>query len=366
MEYRKIILASPIPPPMGGIASWTLHVLNFFENNYSEIDIIHYNTAVKGRRITDVNIFKRIYYGILQCSSVIFGILILSIRKKPDLIHITSSASLGLVRDLLLLLLLRMFNFKTCIHFRFGRIPNLDIMRNWEWKLLIVVCRISNKVIVIDSKSYDVLNNKNIRNLYYLPNPISDKIENINKKFETDKRIDGEVLFVGHVTKNKGIFELVKACDNNSMVSKLIVIGPYEISVYNKILEMVPNIKDRIIFEGNQNIEFIIEKMHNCAVFVLPSYTEGFPNVILEAMSCRAPIVATDVGAIPEMLGIINCKPVGICIKPKDEDILKNAIIEVLSNNKYVELGLKAKERVDNNYSMKKVMKELVSIWSIK
>ena len=60
-------------------------------------------------------------------------------------------------------------------------------------------------------------------------------------------------------------------------------------------------------------------------VFVLPSYTEGFPNVIIEAMAMGKPIIATSVGAIPEMLD----EGCGVVVPPKDADSLQKALQKV-------------------------------------
>jgi len=55
--------------------------------------------------------------------------------------------------------------------------------------------------------------------------------------------------------------------------------------------------------------------------FILPSYTEGFPNVILEAMALGKPIIATSVGAIPEILS----EECGVVMKPRDQRDIEQA-----------------------------------------
>lgn len=79
--------------------------------------------------------------------------------------------------------------------------------------------------------------------------------------------------------------------------------------------------------------------MLKCTVFVLPTYTEGFPNVVLESMACGCPIVATSVGAIPEMLD----GGAGIVIEPRNVEQLRDAVAWVLENpERAAEMGAQA------------------------
>ena len=105
--------------------------------------------------------------------------------------------------------------------------------------------------------------------------------------------------------------------------------------------------------------------MKSCGIFVLPSYSEGFPNVILESMACGCPIVATSVGAIPEMLAIGSENPCGICVHQQNVGELRKAIVELLENPlKAAEFSANARKRVYEQYAISKVWEQLVEIWN--
>ena len=112
--------------------------------------------------------------------------------------------------------------------------------------------------------------------------------------------------------------------------------------------------------------------MFNCsdAIFIapliLPTYTEGFPNVILESMACGCPIVTTAVGAIPEMLDIKNGFNHGICVEPRSVSQLKRAIEKMLNEHEYArQCGLNAQTRVNAMYTMPYVWEQLEKVWTV-
>ena len=104
--------------------------------------------------------------------------------------------------------------------------------------------------------------------------------------------------------------------------------------------------------------------MLKCGIFVLPTYTEGFPNVILESMACACPIVTTNVGAIPEMLDVKHGDYCGKCISPQEVKPLQEAINYMLNNRIYAETcGTNAQKRVNDCYSMATIWKQMENIW---
>jgi len=104
-------------------------------------------------------------------------------------------------------------------------------------------------------------------------------------------------VFIGRYSEVKGIDILDQA------LNKLLPVHPFEMHFIGPIPEDKQVRSSSVIYHGAiHNEEQIQEILYNCDVLVSPSYTEGMPTVILEAMAAGCAIIATDVGAVPEIV----------------------------------------------------------------
>ena len=209
----KVLLISPSPPPVGGIQSWTINLINHFKYQ-DQIELCYEDTAVKYRGVLELNIWNRITAGIRVTKDVISAMKQLIRIHNPDVIHLTSSASLALLKDYLIIREAKKFNVPVIIHWHFGRIPYLAIRKNWEWYLISFIIRRISYSVVIDNHSYKSLCDAGFKNVVNIPNPVSEELVKIanNQKIVERQVEEGKVVFVGHVYVNKGIYELVEAC----------------------------------------------------------------------------------------------------------------------------------------------------------
>lgn len=118
-------------------------------------------------------------------------------------------------------------------------------------------------------------------------------------------------------------------------------------------------IKNSVIFAGmRKDVPEILSILN---VFVLPSLNEGLPMALLEAQAAQIPVVATRVGAIPDVLqdGVT-----GILIPPKDPQAIAEAIIMILSDRKIaLRMAQRGFERVRDNFSAEKMANKYLSIY---
>lgn len=148
-------------------------------------------------------------------------------------------------------------------------------------------------------------------------------------------------VYVGWLVVEKGIIELLDAIDSlySSFDFKLIFVGGGTLD--GLVNERIRNNKmtSRIMSLGWQNNEEVKNALSCSHVFVLPSYSEGFPNALLEAMAMGLPAICSDVGAISDSLhNDVN----GYLIPPKNSRSLASAMEKYLLNKEFVKLHSQA------------------------
>ncbi len=362
-QNSKILLSSPSGSIVGGISRWTSHILDYHHSNKTNIELFQFYPDGKGAYQNTPKML-RLWIGLSSYLPYLIKLRRVIRKTNVDVVHLVSSASLGLIRDICSLTIAKGLKKKVIIHFRFGRIPELFIKRNWEYKLLSYVLKNADKVLVIDIASYSTLEQFGYNNIELVPNPLSPIVSSIIKENRFIERDDHKILFAGHVVKTKGVYELIHACKSISDI-RLMLIGHVSDEVKDDLIALAgPGSSKWLTIAGEVDFETTIKEMLSAGVFALPTYTEGFPNVIIESMACGCPIVTTNVGAIPEMLDIGNGENFGICIEPKNVDQLKDAITKMLNEKEYARnCGMNAQKRVNELYSMPIVWTQLENIW---
>lgn len=363
----KVLLLSPLPPPCGGIATWTRNLLDYFQNGYDGYELIHLDTASR-RIITDERLLTRIWYGVMETVSIIRKMTKILRKEDPDVVHLTSSASLALIKDLLIVIIAGRKGLPVVTHWRFGRIPDLAVRKNTEWRLLTMVIRYSSFAIVLDNKSKTCLDNVGLNNVAVVPNPAGPRLFNNLKVHDKEEypRIHGQVIYAGHLVKGKGVRELVEACSSLSVVEKLCLIGPGDQNMISELNKVAAKRGDGkwLNICGELKWESVNEYLHSSELFVLPSYSEGFPNVLLEAMSAACPVLASDVGAIPDIVGADSESPGGICIPPADVEALRMAIVQMLADSEMLRsMGNNGRRRVIEKFSMYQISNQYKGLW---
>lgn len=360
----RVLLVAPEPPPYGGIGNWTIAVLALASGR-PDIELKLVNTAPRWRSFDDLSVPKRLVGGTLQGLRDVWRVGAAFLRWKSDVVHLTTSGSLASLRDIVFLWLARCFSVPTVYHIHFGRIPEALAGRTWEWRLMSRAMVLATRIVAIDSSTLEALKSVGFGpTLLALPNGVN--VASMPACIATSQyKPNGLVLYLGWVIPTKGVADLVDAwCQISAPGWKLTIAGPVAPAYREELCARAGESAATITFAGElAHVEAM--RLLACAdVFVLPSYTEGFPNAVLEAMACGRAIVATRVGAIPEMLAEHSDEPCGLLVDPMDAPGLTAAMQRLIDDaDLRTVLGAHAWSRVVKEYDMRAVMDKLASLW---
>lgn len=346
----RICLIAPLPPPYGGISHWTQMIMRYGKT--SGVDIVLLNIAPRWRDLHDTAKLKRVVGGGLQLIKNMASFLGLLLFQKPDVVHLTTPGGMAVVRDVVFICISRFFLKPIVYHIRFGRAASLMSDR-WavESILFYMACKLSSKVIAIDEETYGVL--KDFGNAVLIPNCYDEN------ELPSSSDFNKNVVFIGWIIPTKGVEELISAWRRLAVDDwRLVFIGPGDPKYIDQLAGLSAGFDIR--FMGGMKHYDAMSVLAESSILVLPSYTEGFPNVVLEGMALGRAVIATSVGAIPEMLS----GGAGVLVPPKNISELSRALNLLIHNpERCVKMGKIALEKAEMNYSLSSVFASYRILW---
>lgn len=191
------------------------------------------------------------------------------------------------------------------------------------------------------------------KKLVHIPNFIN--IENFESNFEND----GYILFVGRLSKEKGVLTLLNAVKGLDVSLKIVGDGPMRKEYEDFAKE---NSINNVSFEGYKSGDELKNIFRNSAFVVFPSeWYENAPMTILEAFAYGKPVIGSEIGGIPEM--VIEGKT-GLLFKPCDYNELKEKIKYLLSHPSLItEMGKNARKKVEEEYGSEVHYRKLIEVY---
>lgn len=173
------------------------------------------------------------------------------------------------------------------------------------------------------------------------------------------------ILFAGRMGQRKGIYDLLKAvseCDDELGLSvKLYLCGDGEISGVHRMIRKL-GLEKRVLYMGWLSPDQMEDVYRKTMIFVLPSYREGMPMSLLEAMAHGIPCIAGRAGAVAELL---EDGKRGILVKPGDVSGIAQSLLYLYKNPAIREkLGASGFQRVREKFRLENGVKELQKIWT--
>lgn len=358
----NVLLIGPKPSGKGGVCVWVGMVLDYLNNHRTSIqlELLDVNRSAQLTHLLPK--YKRLWHSIKDYTSVLLSLIKALNKRQFDVVHISSSGKSGIVRDWLFMRVAKHYNVRAIVHYHCGTIPEQLKNGGIVTKMLRDVAKHCS-VIVLDEASRVSLLNEGFDDIHKIGNSYNPIIDSIYD--EDIARNPNLLLFVGHVVYEKGIRELLNAIKSFDNI-QLKCFGPENEKIKEELIAYINqnNMNDRVSFYGLQQPEVIYREMRKAGVFVLPTYTEGFPFVIVEAMACGCPIISTPVGAIEEMLTDNNGIQ-GYLVPAKDSNQLKLAIEKYFNNIEDAnKKAVCARVKAVEEYSTEVIMNKLINLWS--
>jgi glycosyltransferase involved in cell wall biosynthesis len=302
----KILLISPTLNGIGGIAQHVRDLINFLEEHGHQVDII-----------TSENILTIPIKKLKNPSFLISSFLKAKLMKKYDVVHAQHPISALAMKNVSGKKILSIHGIYSeqvgLLHGKFSSYFSNKYEKN-ALKWADVVTAGSNETYEYYSKLGS--------NVSYIPNGID--IKSLHSGIDT--RFKKQIIFVGRLSKEKGIITLLEAAKNIPQEINLLIVGngPEEKTVLD-----YESSYDNIHYLGYQPKEKTIPLIRGSILLIQPSFAEGISGTLLEAMACKIPIVATNVGGNKELLGNNNA---GILIEPGDSKALLKKILELVND----------------------------------
>ena len=303
-EEKKVILLAPTPPPAGGIARWTMRMLNAKLDYNWKIELIDEKVIGK-REVFGKNAKKNFIEEIKRCIKIWTELNKKLKDKNVFVVHsCIPSATLSMIREYICACITKHHKKKFIIHFR-CTVPNTTKGRIGKI-ILELLCKKSDKIIILNRQSEEFLKKITNTDLKLIPNFI-DSSELVNSKI-INKQIK-KVIYTGGVIEQKGCKDIIKVAEAYPNV-EFKLIGKID----QEIKQSAEKYKNVVITDEKSSKE-ITEELKMADVFIFLSYFsgEGFSNALVEAMAAGLPCIVSDWAANADMIEnkggiIVPCK----------------------------------------------------------
>jgi glycosyltransferase involved in cell wall biosynthesis len=352
MDKMRIIMLGESLDRQGGIVSVEKLII---KQALAEMTISHIPTLPKGSAIRKVLVFIK-------------ALILLSwqlLNQKIDLVHIHVSERGSAFRQALTTMIAWLLRKPVILHTHsadfhvfYANLPQI-IQFGLSW----IFCKSTRFIVLSDSWKKFYIENLSLQpeQVIVLPNPVKFPVE-IPQRINSQKV---NFLFLGRIGERKGVFDLITAFANLPLEQKqnaeLTIAGDGEGEKAKDIIAKL-NLSEYITILDWVNEKQRDELLAKADVFVLPSYNEGLPMALLEAMSWQLPVITTPVGGIPEL--VINNQN-GLLVPPGDVQKLSTAMQSLISDQELKQrLGKNARDSV-KSFDVKNYLVSLSEIYQL-
>lgn len=366
MKMKFLVVTPYFYPKIGGLENYAYNISKGLKDKYGwKIVVITSNHEEKKDRKEELNgmkIYKLSRWFKISNTPInpmwYFQIKNIIKKEKPDVINahtpvpFISDVTARVCGDIPFIL-----TYHTGAMMLKGKLLEDLLIKFYESSILKLTLKKAKKIICSsDFVRFDFLKDYAKKTITITPgvdiNRFKPKISNSKNK----------ILFVGglkEAEKYKGLEYLLSAVNiikKNIKDVKLTVVGEGDYIIYYKRLCKNIGIKRNVDFKGRLIGRKLVEQYQKSNVSVLPSLSESFGIVLLEAMACKKPVIGSNIGGIPY---VIDNGKNGLIVPSKDPEALAKAIIKILKNPKLAKkMGRNGHKNVIDNFTWNKQIKK--------
>lgn len=319
---KKVLLVSPTHNN-GGIASWTKKYIKDLPQVEYELFLI---ASDPKRKPGKISAFQRVWSGITALCRVMGEARCVLAKEKVDILHKTTSGSIGALTDWMIGRYCRKHGAKNILHCHYGCIPEILNGKGFLSWLALKSMRQFDQIWVLDKRTYNYLKQRNDVNaeIILTPNCI-----NVKPNIEIIPKSYANIAFIGNLCETKGVLELIDAIKKIPEEIQLHIVGEGDGLVKQHIMEHAGDLYgNRVKCYGRLPNAEAVEFMKRVDILALPTYYpfEAFPISILEAMSLGKLVISTSRAAIGDMLTTDEGHNCGLFVREKNVDDIATAI----------------------------------------
>jgi len=348
---KKILCVMQLPPPFHGASLMNNHMINseIIKSNF-DLSIINLQFSRSIKELKKFSLLKAIKT-LMYC----FTIINRMIAYRPDLVYFTlSPVGFAFYRDSLYVFVLKLFKAKLVFHLH-GKGIKEKARKSSLKKFLYKRTFNKSYVICISERLVDDIAIIYKSKPYIVPNGIQPNERKIDRaKGQTDISLP-QILFLSNFKSDKGVLILVEALkllkEEGHTFNARLVGAPSDIAI--ETLQGIisdSGLADCVNVVGPLFGEDKYDELQKADIFVLPTYNDAFPLVIIEAYQFALPVVSTFEGGVPDM---VTDGETGFLVKTKDPRMMADKIAILLQDkNLRIEMGLHGYERYMANYTL--------------
>lgn len=347
----KIILVSPAPTSVGGIATWTSEFMKALSKYDMGVTLV--DTSVIGNRSKTNDKKASAFIEIKRCYRIWKDTLFYLIKEQPKLMHLNTSCSRrGIYRDFLCAVFAKMFGKPIVLHCHCNVNDQLGNDK-YAVSCFQKLCNLCSRVLLLNKSSKEYVYGLSNTETAIMPNFISADFISHGKIINNSIK---RIVYVGQVRTSKGVDSIIEVAKNNKKIL-FDLVGPLT-SEYDEVaLRRIEN----IVLHGAQNKEYIKNILDKADIFLFPTKSEGFSLALLEAMARGLPVITTDVGANKDMIEDYG----GLIIPVNDSNAIDAAIERLSDKNIREQMSNFNVVKVERNYTIDIVMQRLTDLYKV-